>query len=149
MNLRTGTRILIAVSFLILGLIETLGAPGLLVELPPEDRWGSGIHTLTVSGPLQLARAAVLASGRKTCWALIILGTYVVLAGLFGNLPLIFNPAGGGNALTGLLGNLALLGGIVCCLCGERLPTGQRVEPSIPWFNPRAPSWVRFVLCRQ
>jgi len=147
MNLRTWARILITASFLISGLVETLGATGLVVELSPDGRWGSGIHTLAVSGPLQLAGAVVLASGRKTRWALIILGGYVVLAGVFGNLPLIFNPAVGGSALAGLLGNLALLGGIVYWFYSDRLPDSQRVEPSVPRFNPGAASLVRLLLC--
>jgi len=50
MNLRTWARILIAVSFSISGLVETLGATGLVVELSPDGRWNSGIHTLAVSG---------------------------------------------------------------------------------------------------
>jgi uncharacterized membrane protein YphA (DoxX/SURF4 family) len=147
MNLRTWARILIAVSFLISGLIETLGATGLVVELSPDGRWGSEIHTLAVSGPLQLAGAVVLASGRKTRWALIILGGYVLLAGVFGNLPLIFNPAVGGNALTGFVSNLVLLGGIVYWFYSGRLPGDQRAEPSVPRVNPRSVSLARLVLC--
>jgi uncharacterized membrane protein YphA (DoxX/SURF4 family) len=147
MNLRTWARVLIAVSFSVSGLVETLGATGLVVELSPDGRWGSGIHTLAVSGPLQLVGAAVLASGRKTRWALIILGCYVFLAGVFGNLPLIFNPDVGGNALTGLLGNLAVLGGILYWLYSERMSGNQREEPLVPRANPAPASLVRLVLC--
>ena len=51
MNLRTGVRALIAISILISGLVETLGATGLVMELSPAHRWGAGVHTLAVSGP--------------------------------------------------------------------------------------------------
>jgi hypothetical protein len=147
MTLRTWARILIAVSFSISGLVETLGATGLVVELSPDGRWGSGIHTLAVSGPLQLVGAAVLASGRKTRWALIILGGYVFLAGVFGNLPLIFNSAVGGNALAGLVGNLALFGGVVYWFYSGRMPDNQRGKPIAPSANPR-PVWLaRLALC--
>jgi hypothetical protein len=118
-----------------------------VIELSPDGRWDSGIHTLAVSGPLQLVGAAVLASGRKTRWALIILGCYVFLAGVFGNLPLIFNPEVGGSALTGLLSNLAIIGGILYWLYSERMPVNQREEPIVQRVNPRPASLVRLVLC--
>jgi uncharacterized membrane protein YphA (DoxX/SURF4 family) len=147
MSLRTLARILIAISFSISGLVETLGATGLVVELSPDGRWGSGIHTLAVSGPLQLVGAAVLASGRKTRWALIILGGYVFLSGVLGNLPLIFNPNVGGNALTGLLGNLAVMGGIVYWFSCER-PQGDRRERLLASMAiPGRASLVKLVLC--
>jgi uncharacterized membrane protein YphA (DoxX/SURF4 family) len=79
MNLRTWARVLIVVSFSISGLVETLSATGLVVELSPDGRWGRGVHTLAVSGPLQMVGAALIASGRKTRWALSILGCYVFL----------------------------------------------------------------------
>jgi uncharacterized membrane protein YphA (DoxX/SURF4 family) len=147
MNLRTWARIFIAVSFCISGLVETLGATGLVVELSPDGRWSSGIHTLAVSGPLQLVGAAVIASGRKTRWALIILGCYVFLAGVFGNLPLIFNPNIGGSALTGLLSNLALMGGILFWFYSDRMPGIQRAEPAVQRANPGPASLIRLVLC--
>jgi uncharacterized membrane protein YphA (DoxX/SURF4 family) len=147
MNLRTWARILIAISFLISGLVETLGATGLVVELSPDGRWGSGIHTLAVSGPLQLAGAALLASGRKTRWALIILGGYVFLVSVFGNLPLIFNPKLGGSAISGLLSNLAVLGGILYWLHSERVPGGYEARLAIPMTNPASVSTVSLVVC--
>jgi len=119
-----------AVSFSILGLVETLSATGLVVELSPDGRWGSGVHTLAVSGPLQMVGAALLASGRKTRWVLKILGCYVFLVGVFGNLPLIFNPDVGGSAIVGLLGNLAVMGGIWYWLHSERIPNAHRVDPA-------------------
>ncbi|MDR3719312.1 MAG: hypothetical protein P4K98_10945 [Bryobacteraceae bacterium] len=146
MNLRTWARILIAVSFSISGLVETFGATGLVVELSPDGRWGSGIHTVAVSGPLQLAGAAILASGRKTRWALIILGGYVFLAGVFGNLPLIFNPAGGGNALTGLAGNVAVLGGILFWFYSGRIAADRREGRLAPRATPRPVSVAGLVL---
>ena len=113
MNLRTWARALIAVSFSISGLVETLSATGLVVELSPDGLWGPGVHTLAISGPLQVAGAVLLASDRKTRWALSILGCYVFLASVFGNLPLILNPDVGKSAIAGLLGNLVLMGGIL------------------------------------
>ena len=112
MKLRTWARVLIVASVAVSGLVETLSATGLVVELSPDGPWGAGVHTLAVSGPLQMLGAALLASGRKRRWALCILGCYVILAGVFGNLPLIFNPDVGGSAIAGLLGNLAVIGGI-------------------------------------
>jgi hypothetical protein len=147
MNLRTWARILIAVSFSISGLVETLGATGLVVELSPDGRWSSGIHTLAVSGPLQLVGAAVLASGRKTRLALIILGCYVFLVSVFGNLPLIFNPNVGGSALTGLLNNLAVMGGIMYWFHSERIPGSYRAKLAPPIANPVSPLKVRLALC--
>jgi len=113
MNLRTGVRVLIAISFLISGLVETLGATGLVVELSPAHRWGPGVHTLAVSGPLLMIGAALLASDRKTRWVLSILGCYVLLVSALGDLPLIFNPEAGASALVELLINLAVMGGIL------------------------------------
>ena len=147
MSLRTLARILIAVSFSISGLVETLGATGLVVELSPDGRWGSGIHTLAVSGPLQLVGAAVLASGRKTRWALIILGCYVFLAGVLGNLPLVFNPNVGGSALAGLLGNLVVLSGIVYWFRCDRPQGARREQLSASMANPGRASLARLVLC--
>ncbi len=144
MNLRTWARVLIAVSFLISGLVETLGATGLVVELSPDGRWGSGIHTLAISGPLQIAGAALLASGRKTRWALIILGGYVLLASLFGNLPLILNPKVGGSAIVGLLSNLAVLGGILYWLQSEGHHALRSAVP--PETNPASPALFRILV---
>lgn len=129
MNLRTWVRVLIAVSFSMSGLVETLSATGLVVELSPDGRWGPGVHTLAVSGPLQMVGAALLASGRKTRWALSILGCYVFLVSVFGNLPLIFNPDVGGSAIAGLLSNLAVMGGILYWLHGERIPSATGQNP--------------------
>lgn len=136
MNLRTWVRVLIAVSFAISGLAETLSATGLVVELSPGGRWGSsGVHTLAVSGPLQMVGAALLASGRKTRWTLSILGCYIFLVGVFGNLPLILNPGVGRSAMTGLLINLAVLGGILYWFHKERTLNAHRVRPALPITN--------------
>ena len=112
MNLRTWTRYLLAVSFTVSGLIETLGATGVVFELSPDGLWGSGTHTLAVGGPLQLVGAAVLLSGRQTRLTLRLLGCYLVLASLFGNLPHVINSNLDVSALAGLLANLAVLSGI-------------------------------------
>lgn len=148
MNLRTWARDFIAVSFLISGLVETLGATGLVVELSPDGRWGSGIHTFAVSGPMQIAGAVLLASGRKTRWALIILGGYVFLVSVFGNLPLIFNPNVGGSATAGLLSNLAVLGGILYWLHSERLAGPRTVRSAVPAMtSPGSTVLVRLLVC--
>jgi hypothetical protein len=122
MNLRTWVRVLIAVSFAISGLAETLSSTGLVVELSSDGRWGSGVHTLAVSGPLQMVGAALLASGRQTRWVLGILGCYVFLVSVFGNLPLILNPGVGWSAIAGLAINLAVMGGILYWFHNERTP---------------------------
>ena len=147
MTLRTSARVLIAVSFLVSGLVETLGATGLVVELSPDGRWGSGIHTLAVSGPMQIAGAVLLASGRKTRLALIILGSYVLLACLFGNLPLVFSSYSGGSALAGLLSNLAVMGGIMYWFQSERSQGVARKEPSGSAVGPEIASLASLVLC--
>ena len=136
MNLRTWVRALIAISFAISGLIETLNFTGLVVELSPGGGWGPGFYTVAVSGPLQIVGAVLLASGRKTRWALSILGSYVLLAGVFGNLPLILAPGVRGSALAGLLANVAVLGGIVYWLHGERKPRALRARPEASMLNP-------------
>lgn len=135
MNLRTWARVLIAVSFSISGLLETLSATGLVVELSPDGRWGPGVHTLPVSGPLQMVGAALIASGRKTRWVLSLLGCYVFLVSVFGNLPLIFNPDVGGSAIAGLLSNLAVMGGILYWLHSERIPSAHGAKSALPMTN--------------
>jgi hypothetical protein len=102
--------------------VETLGATGLVVELSPAHRWGPGVHTLAVSGPLLMVGAALLASGRNTRWVLRILGCYVLLVSVLGDLPLIFNPDVGGSAIAELFINLAVMGGILFWLHSERKP---------------------------
>ncbi len=135
MNLRTWARVLLAVSFSIAGLVETLGATGLVVELSPDGRWGPGVHTLAVSGPLQMVGAALLAFGHKPRWVVSLLGCYVFLASAFGNLPLIFDPNVGGSAIAGLLINLAVMGGVLYWLHTERLPSAQWVKTVLPMTN--------------
>lgn len=147
MNLRTAARVLIAGSFLVSGLVETLGATGLVIELSPDGRWGSGIHTLAVSGPMQIAGAVLLASGRKTRLALIILGSYVLLACLFGNLPLVLTSSTGGSALAGLLGNLAVMGGIMHWFQSERFQPDALKESSVSIVGPKRASLAGLVLC--
>lgn len=148
MNLRTLARVLIAVSFSISGLVETLSATGLVVELSPDGRWGPGVHTLSVSGPLQIVGAALLASGRKTRWALSILGCYVFLVSVLGNVPLIFNPDVGGSAIAGLLSNLAVMGGILYWLHSERIPSAHREKPALPMTDPAPALPVRQLVCQ-
>jgi len=139
MNLRTWARVFISVACFVMGLVETLSATGLLVELSPDGHRGSGVHTLAVSGPLQMVGAALIASGRKIRWALSILGCYVFLVSVFGNLPLIFNSGVGGSAIAGLLTNLAVMAGISYWLYSERTESAQRAIPALPAANP-APS---------
>jgi uncharacterized membrane protein YphA (DoxX/SURF4 family) len=119
-GLRTWARVLIALSFLVSGLAETLGATGLVILVSPDARWGPGTHTLALGGLLQMAAAALLASGRKTRWALAILLGYVSLGSVFGNLPQVFDPKVGGSALAVLVANLAVIGGLFYWLHFER-----------------------------
>ena len=141
MNTRTWTRVLIAVLCAFSGLVDTLSATGLIVELSPDGLWGPGVHTLAVSGPLQIAGAALLVFGRKTRWALCILGVYVFLVSVLGNLPLIFRPGVSGSAIAGLLGNLAVMGGILYWLHSEPILSAQKAKPALPTTNP-APAQV-------
>jgi hypothetical protein len=143
MNLRTGVRTLIAISVLISGLVETLGATGLVMELSPAHRWGAGVHTLAVSGPLLLVGAALLACGRKTRWVLSILGCYILLSSVLGDVPLIFNPDVGGSAVTELLINLAVMGGIVYWLYSDRKPGARDAKPALFMANPAPDRLIR------
>jgi hypothetical protein len=142
MSLRTWVRFLIAVCFCTSGLAETLSATGLVVQLSPDGRWGPGVHTLAVSGPLQMLGAALLVFGRKTRWTLSILGGYVCLVSVFGDLPLVFNPDVGGSAAVGLLGNVAVVGGILYWFRSQRMPGAHRAKPALPMTNP-APALPR------
>jgi len=136
MNRGTWVRVLIAIACSISGLVETLSATGLVVELSADGRWGPGVQTLAVSGPLQILGAALLLSGRKTRWALCILGCYVLLVSVFGNLPQVFNPDMSRNAIAGLLSNLAVMGGIWYWLHSQRMPGTQVARPALPMANP-------------
>lgn len=140
MNLQTGVRALIATSVLISGVVETLGATGLVVELSPAHRWGPGVHTLAVSGPLLMVGAALLAFGQKTRWVLSILGCYVVLASVLGDMPLVLSPAVGTSAIIELLINLAVLIGIVSLLYCDWKPSDQRTRRACPTANPASTS---------
>jgi hypothetical protein len=135
MSLQTCVRALIAISFFTSGLVETLGATGLVVELSPAHRWGAGVHTLAVSGPLLMVGAALLASGRKTRWVLSILGCYVFLISALGDLPLIFNPDVGASAIIELLINLAVLVGILYWFYSEQKPGSHRAERALSIAN--------------
>ena len=131
MNLRTWARVLIAGLVSISGLVETLSATGLVVQLSPDGRWGPGVHTLAVSGPLQLVGAALIAFGRKTRWTLSMLGCYVFLVSVLGNLPLAFDPDVGRSAMVGLLSNLAVMGGILYWFHSERMPGPHGAKPAL------------------
>ena len=113
MDLKQCARLLIASSFLVSGLAETLSATGLVIELLPEAQASLGMQTLAVGGPLQIAGAAWLASGRKTRRALALLVGYLVLVSLFGNLPGIIHPDPSGKALAGMITNMAVIGGLL------------------------------------
>lgn len=84
-----------------------------------------------------MAGAALLASGRKTRWALGILLCYVCLGSVFGSLPRIFDPDVGGSAIASLLRDMAVIGGLLYWLHGERrpntsaLPAGDLTENSL------------------
>jgi hypothetical protein len=147
MNQQTWARAFIVVSLFISGLVETLGASGLVVQLSPDGRWESGVHTLAVGGPLQIVGAAVLAFGRNTRWALIILSCYIFLVGAFGNLPMISDSNVGGSALGGLLGNLAVMGGIFYWFQSARVPHPHRDEQSGPITNHVPALLLRTVVC--
>lgn len=147
MQLRTCTRLVIAVFFVFSGFVETVGGTGLVLEFSPDGRWGSGSHSLGVGGPLQLVGAAVLVSGRRTCWALTILGCYILLVSVFGDLPLLFNPEVGGSALASLLANVAVTGGILYWFQSERVPCGQRERFSVSKANQRPNLMFRTALC--
>ena len=135
MNLRTWARVLIAGLVSISGLVETLSATGLVVQLSPDGRWGPGVHTLAVSGPLQMVGAALIAFGRKTRWTLSMLGCYVFLVSVLGNLPLAFDPDVGRSAMVGLLSNLAIMGGIWYWLHSDRMPSPHGAKPALPMAN--------------
>ena len=135
MNLRPWVRVLIAASFTISGLVETLSATGLVVELSPDGRWGPGVHALAVSGPLQMVGALLLAFGRRTRWALSILGCGVFAVCVLVNLPLSFNPDVGGSAIAGLVSNLAVMGGILYLLHSERMSSAPGAKPALAITN--------------
>jgi O-antigen/teichoic acid export membrane protein len=92
--------------------------------------------------------AALLALGHKTRWVASILGCYVFLVSVFGNLPLIFDPGLGGSAIAGLLINLAVLGGVLYWLHGERLPSAPWVKTALPMAH-SATAWpARLLACQ-
>jgi hypothetical protein len=145
-GLRAWLRVLSAVAFLVAGLAETLGATGLVILVSPDTRWGPGTHTLALGGMLQMAAAALLASGRKTRWALGILLGYVSLGSIFGNLPQVLDSKVGGSALAALVVNLAVIGGLLYWLHLERTPDWRALPPQAPTkerlatSRPRLPS---------
>jgi hypothetical protein len=148
MKLRTWARVLIAVSFSISGMLETLSATGLVVQLSPDGRWGPAVHTLPFSGRLQMVGAALLAFGHQTRRVVSILGCYVFLTSVLGNLPLVFDPHVGGSAIAGLLINLAVIGGVLYWLRTERLPNAQWVKTALPMAQ-SATAWpARLLVCQ-
>ena len=136
MSLQTCVRALIAISFFVSGLVETLGATGLVVELSPAHRWGPGVHTLAVSGPLLIMGAALLAFGLNTRWVFSILGCYVLLGSVLGDLPLIFKSEPDGNAITELFINLVVISGILYWFYGERRLRAGCARPAHTMTNP-------------
>jgi hypothetical protein len=64
-----------------------------------------------------------------------ILGGYVFLVGVCGNLPLIFNPNAGGSAIAALLINLAVMAGIWYWFRTERIPSVHGAKPALPMAN--------------
>jgi uncharacterized membrane protein YphA (DoxX/SURF4 family) len=129
-DLRLWARFLIASSFLFSGLAETLSATGVVLELSPDAQFSLGFQTLALGGPLQMAGATLLASGRKTRWALGILIAYVVLGSVVVILPRMIHPDGSGSALAGMITNLAVIGGLLYWLDSERLPSASRYPPA-------------------
>ena len=113
MDLKQCARFLIASSFLVSGLAETLSATGLVIELLPGAQASLGMQSLAVGGPLQIVGGAWLASGRKTRRVLALLVGYLVLVSLFGNLPGIIHPDPSGKALAGMITNMAVIGGLL------------------------------------
>ncbi len=129
-DLRLWARFLIASSFLFSGLAETLSATGVVLELSPAAQLSLGFHTLAIGGPLQMAGATLLASGRKTRWALGILIAYVFLGSVFAILPRIIHPDASGSAMAGMITNMAVMGGLLYWLESERLPSTSGYPPA-------------------
>ncbi len=147
MNPRTWARYFIASSSFLSGLVNLFGTTGLVIELSPDGRWGTGVRSIAVGGLLQLVGAVVLASGRMTPWALILVGSYVLLVGVFGNLPLLSNPDVGLSALAGLLVNLAIIGGILYWFRNAPEPSHPLQEGEVPISIPGPDLFVRLILC--
>ncbi len=82
-----------------------------------------------------LVGAALLASGQKTRWVLSILGCYILLSSVLGDVPLIFNPDVGGSAITELLINLAVMSGIVYWLYSDRKLSAHDAKPALGMTN--------------
>ncbi len=122
MGLRSWARILVAVSFFISGLAETLSATGFVLEVSPKANWDSDAHTLALGGVVQMTAAAMLVLGRKTHWALAALIAYLALGSVFGILPRFFTPDAAGSPITSLLSNMAVIGGLLHWLHLERTP---------------------------
>ncbi|QOY87067.1 hypothetical protein [Paludibaculum fermentans] len=122
MSLRAWARILIAASFFISGLAETLSATGFVIEVSPKANWDSDAHTLALGGVVQMTAAAMLVLGRKTHWALAALIAYLTLGSIFCILPRFFTPDAAGSPIASLLSNMAVIGGLLHWLHLERAP---------------------------
>lgn len=129
-DLRLWARFLIASSFLFSGLAETLSATGVVLELSPDAQLSLGFHTLAIGGPLQMAGAALLASGRKTRWALGILIAYVFLGSVFAILPRIIHPDASSSGLAAMITNMAVIGGLLYWLDSEGPPSTTGYPPA-------------------
>lgn len=138
--MRIVARTLIAVSFFLTGLAETLSATGLVVELAPRLLWGMEPHTLPLGGPVQMAGAILLFSGRKTAWALAMLLSYLILGTIFSSIPGIFRPDIGDAALAGFVSNLAVVGGMLYWLHSEKVPHDPRLTVPEPSHGTASPS---------
>ncbi|MGJ5820456.1 hypothetical protein [Paludibaculum fermentans] len=113
MTLRAFARILIAMSFFLSGLAETLSATGFVIEVSPRANWDTDIHTLALGGVVQMSAAAMIVFGHKTHWALAALIAYLALGSIFGILPRFFTPDAGGSPIASLLSNMAIIGGLL------------------------------------
>jgi hypothetical protein len=78
----------------------------------------------------------MLAFGRRTRAVLNILGCYVFLTLVLGNLPLIFKPQVGVYAIAGVIGNLAVLGGILFWFHNDRISSAPWTKHALPMANP-------------
>lgn len=134
MNLRTWARLLVALSFFLSGLAETLSATGFVVEVSRKATWDSDAHTLALGGVVQMTAAAMLVVGRKTHWALAVLIAYLALGSIFGILPRFFTPDAAGSPIASLLSNMAIIGGLLHWFHLERAPergwAGQSADSS-------------------
>lgn len=109
-------QILISIAFFLMGLAETLSSTGLVIQISPDARWGPGVRTLALGGLLQMAASILLASGRKTRWALCVLLCYAGLGIIVLDLPPSITHDAGITSMAAIVCKLAAIGGLAYCL---------------------------------